>query len=133
MIPTIPEYLRDYGTPTLMPTKTFKIDFDNKRIYNKIDGIEAVKQAITLHTNTERYETPIFDESYGIEMNDLIGSHPNRAKLEAEYRIKDCLSIDKRVQDLTDFEIEIEGQEMKISYTVHTTEGTFETESVYRV
>ena len=59
------------------PSNTFHIDFDRGRIIGFVDEKEALKQAILLILNTERYRFLIYSWNYGIELVDIIGAHPD--------------------------------------------------------
>ncbi len=50
------------------PSLTYALDIENKRIRGKTDNIEAVKQAVYLILNTERYDCLIFSWNYGAEL-----------------------------------------------------------------
>lgn len=59
------------------PSNTFFIDFEKGRISGFVDEREAVKQAIMLILNTERYKFLIYSWNYGVELEELIGTHPD--------------------------------------------------------
>ena len=51
-------------------TRTYRIDFENGCISGMIDGLEAVKQAITKILLTERYKNLAYSDDYGCEVLD---------------------------------------------------------------
>ena len=64
------------------PSYTYAINED--RISGYIDGKEAIKQAIYLIINTERFEYIIYSWDYGIELQDLIGESISYVKSEVK-------------------------------------------------
>lgn len=90
-------------------TKTYNIDFKSGRITGKIEGIEAVKQAIVKILLTERFKNLIYTDDYGCEVKDTMMSDDNTdAFLESEIPelITDALSIDERILEVSNFEFD---------------------------
>src|SRR5690606_42159936 len=58
------------------PSLTYAIDFEKGRIRGMIDELEAVKQAVFLILQTERYRYLIYSDDYGSELEGLIGRDP---------------------------------------------------------
>lgn len=56
-----------------IPSETFKILVDKKRVIGRCDDLEAIKQAVYLMLNVERYNYVIYSDNYGVELMDLIG------------------------------------------------------------
>lgn len=116
------------------PTFTWKIDFENKRVMGYTDEIEAMKQAIYLILNTERYRYEIYDWNYGIELSDLFGKDKAYVYPELKRRIKEALMADDRITDVTDFEFEsIDRNTILATFTVHTIFGDVEAERVVTI
>ncbi|GFN35828.1 DUF2634 domain-containing protein [Tepidimicrobium xylanilyticum] len=109
------------------PTLTWKIDFQNKRVVNYTDEIEAMKQAIYLILNTERYRYLIYDWNHGVELADLFGKDKAYAYSELKRRIREALIADDRITDVSDFEFEsIDRNTILATFTVHTVFGHIE-------
>lgn len=104
------------------PNLTYKMDFANQVIIGKCDGEEAMKQAITKRLATELYEDIIYDV-YGIELNDLVGEDMPYVVSEIQERITEALLDDDRVDEVTDFDINVQGNKVTASFTVVTKEG----------
>lgn len=88
-------------------TKTYHIDFQNGCINGKVEGLEAVKQAIVKILLTERFKNLIYTDDYGCEVKDTMMSDENTdAFLESEIPelISDALSIDERILEVSNFE-----------------------------
>ncbi|MGN9164974.1 DUF2634 domain-containing protein [Tissierellaceae bacterium HCP3S3_D8] len=107
------------------PTYTFKIEGD--RIVRYTDEIEAMKQAIYLILNTERYRHEIYDWDYGIELADLFGKDKAYAYSELKRRIKEALMADNRITDVTNFKFEtLDRNTIHIRFVVDTIFGDIE-------
>lgn len=89
---------------TVIPTNTFKIVYEKDRVNGTVDGIEALKQAIYLIFNTERYQHPIYSWRYGIELHSLIGTDPLYAIPEIKRRVSEALLQDDRILSVDNFE-----------------------------
>lgn len=54
--------------------RTYHMDFQNKRIIGKTDGLEAVKQNMFKAMQTRRYAYEIYDDQYGCDIMNKIGN-----------------------------------------------------------
>lgn len=137
MIPNI-ELLTQEITEISYPTRTYKIEvrFDpqesldeiSDRINGYTDELNAVKQAVYLILNTERYKFIIYSWDYGVEFVDLIGKPMPYVMSELPRRIKDALVTDNRIEDVVDFEFETHGKKLHTTFTVVTNVGNISTE-----
>lgn len=109
-----------------MPSYTYYIDFDRNRIIGTVDDIEAVKQAIYLILQTERYESIIYNWYYGVEFDTLIGKSRELITSELERRIREALTEDDRINRISDFDIEFTSDKAIVSFTVNTIFGDIE-------
>ena len=109
-----------------MPSYTYYIDFDRNRIIGTVDDIEAVKQAIYLILQTERYESLIYNFYYGTEFDSLIGKSRELITSELERRIREALLEDDRIVRVTDFTIEFTSDKAIVEFTVNTIFGDIE-------
>lgn len=110
------------------PSLTFGIDFDRRRVVGKVDGLEAVKQAVFLILQTERYRHLIFSPDYGSELEGLIGRDPLYVQSEIKRRIREALMQDDRIEDVTNFSIQFDGDNALVRFTVVSVFGNFEAE-----
>lgn len=108
------------------PSLTFGIDFDRGRVVGMVDGLEAVKQAVFLILQTERYRHLIFSSDYGSELEGLIGRDPLFVQSELKRRIREALMQDDRIEDVTNFNIQFDGDNALVRFTVISTFGNFE-------
>ncbi|WP_207727690.1 DUF2634 domain-containing protein [Clostridium faecium] len=111
------------------PTKTYRIK--DSRIIGFTDGKEALKQAISLILNTERYEYLIYSWNYGSELNGLIGQQKDIAESEFRRRIREALSQDDRINNVDNFIFRYDKDGVEVSFTVFSIYGEF-TESVVK-
>ena len=114
--------------------KTYKIKlseligYNNDRIHGYTEGINAVKQAIYLILNIERYRFPIYSWDYGVELEDLFGKPMPYVISEVQRRITEALLQDDRIIEVNDFEFEPNGKNLHVTFTVTTTFGDIEVE-----
>ena len=119
------------------PTLTFRAVVDenlaigNIRFRNRINGLlddlDAVEQSVYLILGTERYKFPIYSWDYGIELADLFGKPMPFVMAELPERIKEALTVDERISNVTDFEFTQNGKKLEVSFTVVTDAGNLET------
>lgn len=113
------------------PSKTYRI---GEGCINGIcDDLEAVKQAIYLILNIERYKFAIYSFNYGIELNDLYGQPKSFVIPELERRIKEALCQDDRIESVDDFNFEINKNEIHTTFTVHSIYGDIEEKKVVAI
>lgn len=63
--------------------RTYRMDFQNKRIIGMIDGLEATGQGMFKALQTRRYAYEIYDDQYGSDIMNKLGKpwvkHRNRS------------------------------------------------------
>ncbi len=99
-------------------SRTYKMIGD--RIQGYTDGLDALKQAIYKVLNTERYDYPIYSFNYGIELESLIGKDRTYVQIELKRRIRECLLRDDRITEVNNFKFEVNGDEIKCTFDVHS-------------
>jgi phage baseplate assembly protein W len=114
------------------PTKTYKIEVRNEadedRINGYTDDLDAIRQAIYLILNTERYAFPIYSWDYGVELVDLIGKPIPYVMSEVPRRIKDALMQDSRITNVKDFTFEKHKSKLHTTFVVVTNSGDITSE-----
>lgn len=133
MIPQTENELKNDFEFEELPTNTFKLNNSYNQIYGFTDGLEAMKQAIYLILNIERYEYLIFSWNYGIELADLFGEPIPFVMAELERRISEALLQDSRITSVEDFEFDSERNKVFCKFKVYTIYGEIETEKVVNV
>ncbi len=111
------------------PSNTFAIDFISNKIIGFVDEKEAIKQAIALILNTERYKFLIYSWNYGAEFEDLIGVHLDIVEDESERLISEALLQDDRIKAVYDFGFERIKDSIIVTFTVDTIFGEIEAET----
>lgn len=114
------------------PSNTFFIDFEKGRISGFIDEREAVKQAIMLILNTERYKFLIYSWNYGVELEELIGTHPDIVEDEVERLISEALLQDNRITAVYDFEFSRNKDTLLVNFKVDSIYGDIGIETEVR-
>lgn len=117
---------------SMEPSNTFFIDFEKGRISGFIDEKEAVKQAIMLILNTERYKFLIYSWNYGAELEALIGTHPDIVEDEAERLISEALLQDDRITAVYDFEFSRNRDTLLVNFKVDSIYGDIDIETEVR-
>lgn len=112
--------------------KTFKMNETAKRFSNMIDDEDtenAIKQTVYCILNTQRYDSEIFSSDYGFEYQDLIGEDIDYVCAVLPSRIKEALTMDDRIEDVTDFDISVKNKSVFAKFTVVTADEDVEVET----
>jgi phage baseplate assembly protein W len=107
------------------PSLTWKLDLENKRITQMIDGLEAVKQAVFVILETERFQHLIYSFDFGSELQGLIGKSPLFVQSEIRRLIKEALLQDDRITDVQNITFQTQGDSMLVEFTVVSVFGNF--------
>lgn len=122
----IPEQKADLTTleEQLQPSLTYQLDLVTGRIGRRIDGEDAIAQAVLKILFTERYSAVIYSSEYGVELDGLIGQDFGYVEAELERIITEALLVDDRVLGVSDFMItDKTSSSLSISFTVDTIIG----------
>ena len=133
MLPQTDFEITNDFTAVTEPSYTFRLNPENENIKGFVDDLEAVKQAIYLTLNINRYDYVIYDWNYGVEFNDLVGMEKDYAKVLIESRIKDALLQDDRIEAVTDFEFVQNKKSITAYFVVKTIFGDIEMEKAVRI
>ena len=112
---------------------TYKLNLDESIIAGFVDELEAMKQAIYLILNIERYEYLIYSWNYGIELEDLFGQPIPFVLPELKRRITEALLQDTRITGVDAFSFEVNRGKVHATFTVHTIFGDVEAERVVSI
>lgn len=116
-----------------LPTRTYFLDLASGHIYGRIDGLEAINQAIKKALITPRFRCLIYDNQYGSELKEtVIAEDATREYIEADMPrlVRDALLTDSRILDAYDFSFVFDGEEAKIRFTAKTIFGSTTVEEV---
>lgn len=109
------------------PTRTYRLRFDGFPSTGMATGLEAMRQAVFLALQTERFRYAIYSWNYGVELERWFGEGIT-PYLQARIRsaIEDALLADDRITQVDGFSFERTGREsLTVTFTVHTTQGDF--------
>lgn len=106
-----------------MPSYTYNINRNTNRISGYIDDKDAIIQAIYLILQTERYESMIYNWYYGVEFDGLIGKNKDYVTSELQRVIKEALTEDDRITEVSDFDITYTDDSALIVFLVQTNIG----------
>lgn len=115
------------------PSKTYCLNLENNTITRFCDGKEAMKQAIYCILNTERFDYLIYSWNYGIELKFLIGENSTYAIPELQRVITEALLQDDRIEEVNNFDFNIEKNKIVVTFTVITKVGEFQTKKVVNI
>jgi hypothetical protein len=109
---------------------TYRLDLENGRMSGRVDGLEAVKQAVYKILHTERYDYFCYSADYGVELEGVLGGDSAYFRIELERRLAEALLQDERVLEVTDFRYESDAEKQTVAFTVVTEFGSFGEEVV---
>lgn len=98
MIPQIANEFTNNVAENIEPDLTYKLG--SKTVAGKIDRIESIKQAIYHILSTERYSNPIYDDDYGVELEQYIGKDIGFISASIENELREALCQDDRISDV---------------------------------
>ena len=103
--------VQDFTIKT-QPTLTYRLRFDGRPAGGMLNGTEAMKQAVFLALQTERFRYAIYSWNYGVELEKLFGEGIT-PYLQARIRnaIEDALLADDRITQVDGFSFERTGRE----------------------
>ena len=116
-----------------MPSKTFYIDFESKKILGIIDDKKAIEQSILLALSTSRFKYLIFSWNYGEEINHLIGKPKDLARVEIPRLLHECLLVDDRISSIENIVITDIEEGLHVIFTAVTVHGDIPIESEVKV
>ena len=124
----------EYGTvaanntaEAIMPSRTYKVDWNAGRVVGYTDGLDALRQSIYKIIQTERFAHLIYSWAYGFESQQLIGQSRGYVEVEAERYITEALTADDRISAVQDFTIEFTGKREAVArFTVVSVFGDVE-------
>ena len=113
--------------------KDYRLSIDKEKVSGTCNEIEAVKQTVFKILNTERYDNIIYSWNYGVETKDLYGMPMTYVKPEIKRRFTEALMQDERIKTVSDFEFEVRGHELYVSFFVTCDYGKFGAERTVTV
>nr|DAJ03029.1 MAG TPA: Baseplate wedge protein [Caudoviricetes sp.] len=133
MLPVTGDILQKNLKIVYKPSKTFRLDTDQKRIVDMTDGLEAIRQSVYCILNTERFEWLIYSWNYGTELNDLFGKSAGFVKAKVKKRIREALKQDDRITEVNSFSFEMSKRSLHVTFTVYSLWGEIEAEKEVKI
>lgn len=78
--------------------KTYR--YSDRNLIGYVDELDALKQSVSHILNTERYSQAIYDDSYGVELEQYIGKPIDFIRATIEDTLKEALLQDDRILDV---------------------------------
>lgn len=107
-----------------LPTQTWYADATAGRLAGRCDGLDAMRQAVEIALQVERYRWQIYTPNFGALFADLSGMDTNFIECEIERRVRDALSADDRITNVADFIFTQSADMLCAAFTVYTVFGT---------
>lgn len=97
------------------------------RLRGRGDNYEAVRQAVEVIVNVERFRWQIYTPNFGIELDGLLGRDPGYAASELQRRLTDAFLPDSRLLGISDFSYTFDSGILTARVTVNTVFGPVKT------
>ncbi len=109
------------------PTRTYRLRFDGYPSTGMLTGQEAMRQAVFLALQTERFRHAIYSWNYGVELETLFGEGITPyLQVRIRRAIEGALLADDRITQVDGFSFARTGRErLAVTFTVHSTQGDF--------
>lgn len=122
MLPQIDNTIQPDVKTIIIPSKTYKLT--NDRIAGYTDGLQAVQQAVYHILNVERYSCLIYDDNYGVELEQYQGKDFEFIEATIEDTLKEALTQDNRITNVIVNTIEqVNIDKVHVKFDVISTEG----------
>ena len=106
------------------PSNTWIIDRNTMQVACMDDGLEAVRQAVEIALDVERFRWTIYSANFGSELDGLVGQDEALITAEIPRLVEGALSQDDRVVQVEDYVFTRTGPDsMHVSFTVRTVYG----------
>ncbi len=105
------------------PSRTWNINKETNRIDGYTDRLPSVQQASEIILNTLRFRWQIYKTFSGVRLDDLIGLESDFVDAELQRRILDALSMDDRIQGISNFSFSMDGDAMVVNFRVNSVYG----------
>lgn len=111
------------------PTNTFLIDWSSRQIAGMDSGLSAMRQAVEIMLQNERFRWQIYDSNFGVELEDLVGEEYDYIQSEIKRRIEEAFSVDNRILSVDNW-VFSRGSSgtMTVTFSVQTVYGVIQQE-----
>ena len=112
-----------------LPTTTFIVDWSSRQIAGTGTGLDAMRQAVEIILNTERFRWQIYGSNFGVELESLIGEDLDYIEAELPRRIEEAFSVDNRILSVDNYVFtQPEPGILHVSFDVQTVYGAMQEE-----
>ena len=105
------------------PSLTWIADPVTHRLRGRGDNYEAVRQAVEVIVNVERFKWQIYTPNFGTDYDGLLGTEPGYAASELRRRLEDAFLPDNRLLGIKDYTYTFEDTSLSAAFTVLTVFG----------
>lgn len=109
------------------PSLTWIADPVTHRLRGRGDNYEAVRQAVEVIVNVERFHWQIYTPNFGADFDGLLGNDPGFVASELQRRLADAFLPDSRILGIADFSYTFQDRILTASVTVNTVFGPVNT------
>lgn len=123
---TLPQFDIDLSRGVVFqdqPSLTWIADPVTRRLRGRGDNYEAVRQAVEIIVNVERFRWQIYTPNFGVELDGLLGTEPGFAASELRRRLEDAFLPDNRILGISEFTYEFREGALAAAVTVDTVFG----------
>lgn len=85
------------------PTNTYIIDWTSNQISGTSAGLDAMRQAVEIILNVERFRWQIYNSNFGSELENLPGNELDYIQSEIPRRIEEAFSVDNRILSVENY------------------------------
>lgn len=109
----------------VLPSLTYRLNFDESKLSGKVDNLESVMQAVRLILSVDRYSCPIYNGNYGNDIINLIGQSYDFVVADLPRMVNEALLQDDRITGTENYIFEkITIDSISVSFDVNTIYGT---------
>jgi len=105
------------------PSLTWIADPVTNRLRGRGDNWEAVRQAVEVIVNVERFKWQIYTPNFGTDYDGLLGTEPGYAASELRRRLEDAFLPDNRILGIKDYAYTFDGVSLTVAFTAMTVFG----------
>ena len=105
------------------PSLTWIADPVTNRLRGRGDNWEAVRQAVEVIVNVERFKWQIYTPNFGTDYGGLLGTDPGYAASELRRRLEDAFLPDNRILGIKDYANTFRDVSLTVTFTALTVFG----------
>lgn len=105
------------------PSLTWIADPVTNRLRGRGDNYEAVRQAVEIIVNVERFKWQIYTPNFGTDYDGLLGNEAGYAASELRRRLEDAFIPDNRILGIRDYQWAAAEDGLTADFTVRTVYG----------